>query len=156
MQILEDTNFLEAKPAHGFPQSSSFLGPWHKFISWWSILLPKIDWTILIPSNLSTIYFFFSPLPKSSSSKTYYSTYEVAHQLLRHLKKAPGQVVLLKPTSNFQPKSSVDANWGACVDTRKPVIDFGVFLGESSKSWKSKKQGTISHSSAGFSCETRT
>lgn len=38
----------------------------------------------------------------------------VAHHILRHLKKAPIQVVLLKPTSNFQPKSFVDANWGAC------------------------------------------
>ena len=45
-------------------------------------------------------------------------------------------------------RAFVDANLGACVDSRQSITGFYVFLGESLIAWKSKKQPTVSRSSA--------
>lgn len=70
------------------------------------------------------------------------------HYLLRYLKATVGQGILLKPTSSFQLRAFVDSDWGSCLDTHRSVTSFCIFLGDSMISWKSKKQATVSRSSA--------
>ncbi|KAK1650776.1 hypothetical protein QYE76_068581 [Lolium multiflorum] len=41
-----------------------------------------------------------------------------------------------------------DADWAGCPDTRKSTSGFGVFLGNNLVSWSSKRQNTVSRSSA--------
>ncbi|XP_065873013.1 uncharacterized mitochondrial protein AtMg00810-like [Euphorbia lathyris] len=76
-----------------------------------------------------------------------------------HLKAVLHVLRYLKGTSHFgllYPSSSdlnivtayCDANWGKCKETRRSITGYCIFLGSSLISWKTKKQNTVSRSSA--------
>ena len=70
------------------------------------------------------------------------------HHLLRYLKTNPGQGLFFSATSSLSLKGYADADLGNCIDTRRSTTGFCVFLGTSLVSWKSKRQATVSRSSA--------
>ncbi|GJZ05184.1 ribonuclease H-like domain-containing protein [Tanacetum coccineum] len=45
-----------------------------------------------------------------------------------------------------------DADWAGCPTTRRSTSDYCVFLGNNLLSWSSKRQPTLSRSSAGAEC----
>ncbi|KAK1411971.1 hypothetical protein QVD17_32863 [Tagetes erecta] len=73
---------------------------------------------------------------------------KIAMRLLKYLKKSPGKGNLFSKTVCFQLRGYSDSDWGKCLATRRSVSGFCVFLGNSLISWKSKKQHTVSRSSA--------
>ncbi|MCI24670.1 hypothetical protein A2U01_0045856, partial [Trifolium medium] len=58
------------------------------------------------------------------------------------------QGILLSSTANFQLHGWCDSDWAGCPLTRRSITGWFVFLGHSPISWKTKKQHTVSRSSA--------
>jgi len=76
------------------------------------------------------------------------SHWEAALRVVRYLKHSPGLGVFMKRGSALQLSAYCDSDWAACPNTRRSVTGFVVQLGGSLISWKSKKQHTVSRSSA--------
>ncbi|XP_070045674.1 secreted RxLR effector protein 161-like [Nicotiana tabacum] len=71
-----------------------------------------------------------------------------ALRVLKYLSSAPGQGILLLAEASFSLLAFCDADWASCKDSRRSVSGFFITLGGAPISWKSKKQGSISLSSA--------
>ncbi|XP_059281293.1 uncharacterized mitochondrial protein AtMg00810-like [Lycium ferocissimum] len=73
---------------------------------------------------------------------------EAGLRIVRYIKNQPGLGILLSNRKSEHMQAYCDADWGACPNTRKSVTGFLVKHGDSLISWKSKKQSTVSRSSA--------
>ncbi|XP_043721119.1 uncharacterized mitochondrial protein AtMg00810-like [Telopea speciosissima] len=73
---------------------------------------------------------------------------DAAHCLLRYLKTNPRQGLHYRSDSTLDLYVNCDSNWANCPMTRRSTIGYCVLLSSSLISWKTKKQHTISQSSA--------
>lgn len=73
---------------------------------------------------------------------------KVVIKLVKYLKNSQGQGILFSTTSPLTLSAYCDAEWGGCKNSRQSLIGYCVLLGNSLLSWKSKKQPTVSRSSA--------
>ncbi|XP_016677335.2 uncharacterized protein [Gossypium hirsutum] len=73
---------------------------------------------------------------------------EAALRVVRYIKKEPGLGIFLKAYNKHQLVAYCDSDWASCPMSRRSVSGFCVHLGDSLISWKSKKQFTVSKSSA--------
>ena len=76
--------------------------------------------------------------------------WNAAIHVLRYLKNEPAKGLFYpaRPGSALTIEAYCDADWAACPVTRRSITGYCVFLGGSLISWKTKKQITISRSSA--------
>ncbi|GKE05378.1 ribonuclease H-like domain-containing protein [Tanacetum coccineum] len=73
---------------------------------------------------------------------------KVSLRVIRYLKNSPGIGIQIYKDKNLKLSCFTDFDWAKCLRTRKSVSGYCVFFGKSLVSWKSKKQNTVSRSSA--------
>lgn len=71
-----------------------------------------------------------------------------AIRVIRYIKNAPGLGLFMSSTTSHQLFAYCDSVWAASSQSRKSVTGYMIKFGSSLISWKSKKQETISRSSA--------
>ncbi|KAL0403961.1 UNVERIFIED_CONTAM: Retrovirus-related Pol polyprotein from transposon RE2 [Sesamum radiatum] len=76
------------------------------------------------------------------------SHWTAALHVLRYLKGSSSLGLFFPSHNTLQPSVFTDASWASCPDSRLSITGFCIFLGSSLISWKSKKQATVSRSSA--------
>ena len=74
--------------------------------------------------------------------------WDAALRVVRYLNGSPGQGLLLSSKCDLSLSAWCDSNWASCPLTRRSITGWLVFLGCSPISWKTKKQHTVSRSSA--------
>ena len=72
---------------------------------------------------------------------------QVTSKILRYIKGSPGAGILLYANSEVHLKGFSDLNWAGCLDTRRFITGYAIYIGSSLISWKYKKQATVSRSS---------
>ncbi|CAM8917932.1 unnamed protein product [Rhodiola kirilowii] len=73
---------------------------------------------------------------------------KAAHKVLRYLKSAPTQGLFYPSGKDLKLSAFCNADWGACPITRRSITGYAITLGDALISWKTKKQATVSRSSA--------
>lgn len=71
---------------------------------------------------------------------------EALHHVFHYVHFAAGQGILLRGSSQLTLQAFSDFDWVSCPDTRRSVTGNPMLLGNSSISWRSKKQSTVSRS----------
>ncbi|CAM9003362.1 unnamed protein product [Rhodiola kirilowii] len=79
--------------------------------------------------------------------QAYFRSHDCCPQILRYI-AAPAQGLFFNSYSKLTLQAYCDADWAACLVTRRSLTGFYVLLGNYLISWKTKKQTTISRSSA--------
>ena len=74
--------------------------------------------------------------------------WNAAMRVIRYLKGSPGQGIMLRADSDFQIRAFCDSDWCGCPLTRCSLSAYMVLSGNSPVAWRTKKQDTVSHSSA--------
>ncbi|XP_070011102.1 uncharacterized mitochondrial protein AtMg00810-like [Nicotiana sylvestris] len=73
---------------------------------------------------------------------------EAAIRMVKNVKQSSGLRVLLSAEASTQLTAFCDADWGSCPNTRWSITGYLIKFGNFIIPWKSKKQTTISRSSA--------
>ncbi|KAL0463232.1 UNVERIFIED_CONTAM: Retrovirus-related Pol polyprotein from transposon RE1 [Sesamum latifolium] len=74
--------------------------------------------------------------------------WQTALHVVRYLKGTPTTGLFFPSSNSLRVQAYCDADWASCLDSRRSVTGFCVFLGGVLISWKTKKQTTVSRSSA--------
>ena len=74
--------------------------------------------------------------------------WEAALRVVCYLKGSPRQGIFLHRDNDLKLYGWCDSDWASCPLTRRSLTGWFVFLGQSPISWKTKKQHTVSRSSA--------
>ncbi|CAL2242392.1 unnamed protein product [Prunus armeniaca] len=146
LEILKDYGFLGARPVD-FPMEEAKLSDKGELLKdpekyrrlvgrllYLTITRPDITYSVHVLSR-----FMHQPrLPHM----------DAALRVVRYLKSTPGQGLLFQSDNKLDLIAYCDSDWAGCPITRRSTTGYCVFLGNSLISWRTKRQRTVSLSSA--------
>ncbi|XP_028807214.1 uncharacterized protein LOC114761932 [Neltuma alba] len=148
LELLEDTGYLACKPATT-PMDPNLKLSKDKGVllddpKSYRKLIGRLQYLTTTRPDLS-----FATQQLSQFMSTPRDTHlQAAHRVLRYIKSSPGAGPFLSSNSDLRLKAFSDSDWASCVDSRRSVTGYAIFLGSSLISWKAKKQPTVSRSSS--------
>lgn len=74
--------------------------------------------------------------------------FQLLKRILRYIKGTISQGLVISPSPSIKLTAYSDADWGGCLDSRRSTSGYCVYMGPNINSWSSKRQPTISRSSA--------
>jgi len=148
LDILNDTGFLGAKPSR-FPldQNVSLTQSDGKLLedgSTYRRLVGRLIYLTITRPDLTYVVHILSQF----MDKPRQPHLAAAHQVLKYIKQTPRQGIILPSMGNLQLQAFCDADWARCKDTRRLVTGYCSLLRGAPISWRTKKQTTVSRSSA--------
>jgi hypothetical protein len=146
LEIIKDSGFLGAKPIE-FPMEETKLSNKGELLKdpaayrrlvgrliYLTITRPDITYSVHVLSR-----FMHEPRVHHMVA---------ALRVVRYLKSCPGQGLLLHTGNDLSLRAFCDSDWAGCPITRRSTTGYCVFLGKSLISWRTKRQKTVSLSSA--------
>ncbi|KAK6148264.1 hypothetical protein DH2020_019176 [Rehmannia glutinosa] len=148
LDILKDVGMMDCKPVSTpFPQKSRFTRRARKPLDK-PRCLSKTHWRVaLLKSQRTDVTYCVQQLSQFINNP-YSSHWDAAVHVLRYLKGCPSKGLFYSVDGCFDLQAYCDADWATCLDTRRSLTGFCVFFGDALISWKTKKQLTVSKSSA--------
>ncbi|XP_040947303.1 uncharacterized mitochondrial protein AtMg00810-like [Gossypium hirsutum] len=148
LEILEDSRFMDCTPAKTPLASKS------KFTSDSGALLHDVTSyrqlvgrLIYLTSTRPNLAFAVQQLSQFMD-KPINQHLQAAHRILRYLKACPSNGLFYPSSSPLDLRAFSDSDWAGCLESRRSITGFCIFLGNLLISWKSKKQPTVSRSSS--------
>ncbi|KAL2245843.1 UNVERIFIED_CONTAM: Retrovirus-related Pol polyprotein from transposon RE2 [Sesamum indicum] len=112
-----------------------------------SILLRPILFFRLALNLVGTVVLYFHNRINIDDSLADYCIWAALH-VVRYLKGEPSKGLFFLATCSFELTAYCDADWASCTDSRRSLTGYCIFLGDALVSWKTKKQSTVSRSTA--------
>ncbi|XP_019455138.1 PREDICTED: uncharacterized protein LOC109356267 [Lupinus angustifolius] len=148
LSLLQDTGTLASKPYKTLFDPSTKLQLNHGSPlpdpSLYRRLVGRLIYLTIFRPDLSYAIQQLS-LYMESSHDTHY---QAAICVLHYIKSSPSLGLFFSSTSNLKLSAFADSDWACCIDTRRSITGFCIFLGPSIICWKTKKQKTVSGSSS--------
>lgn len=148
LQLLDEVGLLGCKP-HSTPMDPNNKirredGEFLENASQYRTLIGKLLYlTVSRPDISYSVNFLSQFMDKPTDVHL-----KAVHRVLHYIKGTVGQGIMFSSSGSPDIRGFADSDWAACPDTRKSITGFCMFIGESMVSWKSKKQSTVSRSSA--------
>ncbi|KAK4382085.1 Retrovirus-related Pol polyprotein from transposon RE1 [Sesamum angolense] len=148
LDIVKDTGLLEAKAA------STPLPQGLKLTSDCGALLQNPDSYRCLVGRLLYLSFTRPDISHSVQQLSQFLNHpcelhmSAALHVVKYLKGCPSKGLFLPALNSFTLTAYSDADWASCPDSRRSLTGFCIFLGTTLVSWKTKKQTTVSRSTA--------
>ncbi|XP_019415471.1 PREDICTED: uncharacterized protein LOC109326970 [Lupinus angustifolius] len=146
--LLSNTGFLYSKPvmtpmvknAHLHQDNST---PYHNHV-----LYRQLVGRLLYLTNTRPDLSFATQQLSQFMDNPTTKHHQALTRVLRYIKHYPGHGLFYPIDTTIQINEFSDSDWALCLDTRKSISGYCMFLGNSLISWKSKKQNIVSRSSS--------